>query len=63
MKSEKIKDQKIADSWRLFNDDNISTERLMAMVMDDCNCDLDRMISGLVREGILEEALSQTTVT
>lgn len=48
------RDREIADSWRIHNDEEISTARLLSMVMDDTGCEVSRVISGLVREGILE---------
>lgn len=45
-RSMRRRDQQIADAWDRHNDDDISTERLMSMVMDDVGC---------VRMGILEQ--------
>ena len=53
--SMKRRDKAIADAWNRHNDDDISTERLLQMVQDDTGCDVSRVISGLVREGILEQ--------
>lgn len=41
MKNQSIRDKIIA-SYELHNDDDISTERLLAMVADDCNCDVSK---------------------
>lgn len=44
-------DEKIAASWDLHNDDDTSTERLFAMVSDDCDCDAARITEAMVRLG------------
>lgn len=53
------RDKRIADSWNRHNVGDISTPRLLQMVQDDCDCDVSRVISGLVREGVLEPAPTQ----
>jgi len=52
----KAKNEAIAASWELHNDDDISTERLLQMVADDCNVDTSRVIDGLVAMGVLTPA-------
>lgn len=44
-------DEKIAASWDLHNDDDISIKRLFAMVEDDCKCDTTRITEAMVRLG------------
>lgn len=44
-------DEKIAASWHLHSDDDISTERLFAMVSDECKCDTARIIEAMARLG------------
>jgi hypothetical protein len=37
--------QAIIDAWEMFDDDDISTERLLAMVMDFTGADVDEICS------------------
>lgn len=42
-------------AYDMFNDDDISTERLLAMVCDQCKCDVIDVIEALKADGRLEE--------
>lgn len=50
-------DKKILATWDLHDDRDISTERLLQMVADDCGCDTDRVVDALARDRLarLEE--------
>lgn len=37
-------------SYELHDDDDISTERLLQMVADDCHCDVSDVVSVLAEE-------------
>ena len=37
--------------YEMFDDDDISTERLLAMVADSCGCDVDDVVEALVLDG------------
>lgn len=51
-KSEKeIKQLNILTAYDMFDDDDISTERLLAMVCDSCHCEVDDVIDALVSDG------------
>lgn len=50
-KRQRKTDARIAASWERHNTDDISTERLFAMVSDDTGCDTDRIIEAMVRLG------------
>lgn len=54
------RDRRIADSWNRHNTDDVSTPRLLQMVQDDTGCDVSRVISGLVRVGILKSREPQS---
>ena len=45
----------IAEVYRQFDRDDVSTERLLAMVADACNCGVDDVIDALLAEGVIEE--------
>ena len=45
---------KIIASYRLHDDDDISTERLLQMVADDCDCSISDVIEAL--KGDTDEA-------
>ena len=48
--------EKICNAWNMFDDDDISTERLLEMVRQECNLqDVSDVITGLVKGGILVE--------
>lgn len=40
---------RILATYDLFDDDDISTERLLCLVADTCNCDIDDVVDVLVR--------------
>jgi len=44
-----LKEQEILASYIFFDDDDISTERLLALVCDDCNCEVDEVVSVLAK--------------
>jgi len=39
--------EKIKASWDSHDDDDVSTERLLQMVADDCNCDIEDVVETL----------------
>lgn len=48
--------EKICNAWNMFNDDDISTERLLEMVRQECNLqDVSDVITGLIKGGILTQ--------
>lgn len=48
--------EKICNTWNMFDDDDISTERLLEMVRQECHLqDVSDVITGLVKGGILKE--------
>ena len=48
--------EKICNAWNMFEDDDISTERLLEMVRQECNLqDVSDVITGLLKGGILKE--------
>lgn len=49
--------EKICNAWNMFDDDDISTERLLEMVRQECNLqDTSDVVTGLVKGGILTES-------
>jgi hypothetical protein len=50
------RDQRIAAAYDLHNSDDVSTPRLLHMVADDCDCDIGRVISAMVRLGRFQPA-------
>ena len=49
--------EKICNAWNMFDDDDISTERLLEMVRQECNLqDTSDVVTGLVKGGILSES-------
>lgn len=50
-----IKQLNILATYDMFDDDDISTERLLAMVCDECHCDVDDVINALMQAGRLKE--------
>lgn len=50
-----IKQLDILTTYDMFDDDDISTERLLAMVCDECHCDVDDVINALMQAGRLKE--------
>lgn len=45
----------VLEAWNLFEDDEISTERLMAMVSDYTGFEVDKISEVLIRKGIFEQ--------
>ena len=45
-----IRDDEIMASWDAHDDDDISTERLLEMVADDCKCEVDDVVETLSRQ-------------
>lgn len=45
-------DRRIAESYALHEDGEISTEQLLSRVCDDCGCSVDRVVDGLIRVGV-----------
>lgn len=41
---------RVLTSYELHDDDDISTERLLQMVADDCHCDVSDVVSVLAEE-------------
>lgn len=42
-------EEKILATYDLFDDDDISTERLLALVADDCDCEVDEVLNVLLK--------------
>lgn len=51
----KIKQLDILTTYDMLDDDDISTERLLALVCDECHCDVDDVINALMQAGRLKE--------
>ena len=49
-KKQDIKQLDILTAYDMFDDD-VSTERLLAMVCDECHCEVDDVIDALVSDG------------
>lgn len=45
---------RVVASWQMHDTDDISTERLLAMVCDDCGCESDRVVAALIEAGVLK---------
>lgn len=45
------KQKRIVTAWDMFNDDDVSTERLLALTADYCACEIDEVIEALVADG------------
>jgi hypothetical protein len=45
----------ILASYTLHDDDDISTERLLQMVCDDCHCDVEEVIDALMESEDLHD--------
>lgn len=41
------REQEILASYNFFDDEDVSTERLLALVCDDCDCEVDEVVSVL----------------
>lgn len=50
-----IKQLDILTTYDMLDNDDISTERLFAMVCDECHCDVDDVINALMQAGRLKE--------
>ena len=50
-----IKQLDIIKTYDMLDDDDISTERLFALVCDECHCDVDDIINALMQAGRLKE--------
>ena len=50
-----IKQLDILTTYDMLDDDDISTERLFALVCDECHCDVDDVINALMQAGRLKE--------
>ena len=42
-------EEKILATYDLFDDDDISTERLLALVADDCDFEVDEVLNVLLK--------------
>lgn len=43
----KVKRDEIRAMWEVFDDDDISTERLLQMVADACKCDIGDVVEAV----------------
>ena len=43
--------RRILDAYDLFDDGDISTERLLALVCDECDCEVDEVVDALIMSG------------
>ena len=50
MKRLEISDNEIIESWNAHDDNDVSTEKLLQMVADDCKCEVDDVIETLSRQ-------------
>lgn len=50
-----IKQLDILTTYDMLDDDDISTERLLALVCDSCHCEVDDVINALMQAGRLKE--------
>lgn len=48
------RERKIVAAWELHDDGDISTERLFAMVCDDCKCDSSDVTDAMVKAGLFK---------
>lgn len=42
-------DKQVLTSYGIHDDDDISTERLLSMVAEDCHCDTNDVVDALLR--------------
>ena len=49
------KQLQILATYDMYDDNDISTERLLAMVCDSCNCDVEEVIDALIIDGRSED--------
>lgn len=47
-----FKESNIIAAWNFWEDDDISTERLLAHVCDDCECEVDEVVAVLEKFSI-----------
>lgn len=45
------KERQIIASYNFFDEDDISTERLLALVCDDCDCEVNEVVEVLRKYG------------
>ena len=50
MKRLEISDNEIIESWNAHDDNDVSTEKLLQMVADDCDCGVDYVVETLQRK-------------
>lgn len=46
-----FKERQIIASYNFWDEDDISTERLLALVCDDCDCEVDEVVEVLRKYG------------
>lgn len=46
----RFRKKKIVETYLAYDDDDISTERLLAMVCDICHCEVEEIIDALEEE-------------
>lgn len=51
----RFRKKKIIETYLAYDDDDISTERLLAMVCDICHCEVEEIIDALEEEGVLSD--------
>ena len=51
----RFRKKKIVETYLAYDDDDISTERLLAMVCDTCHCEVGEIIDALEEEGMLSD--------
>ena len=49
------KKKRIIEAYLMFDDDDVSTERLLALICDACDCEVDEVIQVLIKEGFINE--------
>lgn len=50
-----LKRMKIVDTYMDLDDDETSTERLLALVCDECHCRMEDVINALEEAGLLHD--------
>lgn len=55
----RAKQDRIVTMWEAMDDDDVSTERLLATVAGMCGCDDCDVVEALVNAGILKEGESE----
>lgn len=51
----RLRKKKIVETYLAYDDDDISTERLLAMVCDTCHCEVEEIIDALKEEEMLSD--------